>query len=272
MKSDFLGTLFLAEKMTELFKKPRTFFQDNFWKHCFMHRKNGLKIFRCSPFTRACVCRYFAGVRASPMRGKNPMRNRWNNIPVALPERARSKSPFIPHIWRERRAALRKPIPKLKPILYTTLLLKRRSTAVTSPGLRVKFSWAQSHECPLKYIFTCWYPAAYYRLHFKQFSTGKNTLNYCKYPSSSTKGTSVSISLLRNLLRRPSASTTKCVCLWGPWFVCYFCFNSIIHIQSKSFNSVGRNISALVGCIKKLRALYEVQLLEIYKIPQLNLI
>ena len=45
-----------------------------------------------------------------------------------------------------------------------------------------------------------------------------------------------------------------------------------IYIQSKSFNSVGRNISALVGCIKKLRALYEVQLLEIYKIPQLNLI
>ena len=43
-------------------------------------------------------------------------------------------------------------------------------------------------------------------------------------------------------------------------------------LQSKSFISVGRNISALVGCIKKLRALYEVQLLEIYKIPQLNLI
>ena len=30
----------------------------------------------------------------------------------------------------------------------------------------------------------------------------------------------------------------------------------------RSPNSVGRNISALVGCIKKLRALYEVQLLE----------
>ena len=43
-------------------------------------------------------------------------------------------------------------------------------------------------------------------------------------------------------------------------------------LQSEAFNSVGRNISALVGCIKKLRALYEVQLLEIYKIPQLNLI
>ena len=41
------------------------------------------------------------------------------------------------------------------------------------------------------------------------------------------------------------------------------------YIQSKSFNSVGRNISALVGCIKKLRALYEVQLLEIYKIPRM---
>ena len=37
-------------------------------------------------------------------------------------------------------------------------------------------------------------------------------------------------------------------------------------LQSKSFNSVGRNISALVGCIKKLRALYKVQLLETYKI------
>ena len=44
------------------------------------------------------------------------------------------------------------------------------------------------------------------------------------------------------------------------------------YVQSKSFNSVGRNISALVGCIKKLRALYEVQFLETYKIPQLNLI
>ena len=43
-------------------------------------------------------------------------------------------------------------------------------------------------------------------------------------------------------------------------------------LQSKSFNSVGQNISALVVCIKKLRALYEVQLLETYKIPQLNLI
>ena len=43
-------------------------------------------------------------------------------------------------------------------------------------------------------------------------------------------------------------------------------------LQSKSFNSVGRNISALVGCIKKLRAHYEVQLLETYKIPQFNLI
>ena len=46
----------------------------------------------------------------------------------------------------------------------------------------------------------------------------------------------------------------------------------LLYLQSKSFNSVGRNISALVGCIKKLRALYEVQLLEIYKIPQLNFI
>ena len=42
-------------------------------------------------------------------------------------------------------------------------------------------------------------------------------------------------------------------------------------LQSGPFNSVGRNISALVGCIKKLRALYEVQLLENYKIQLLNL-
>ena len=31
-----------------------------------------------------------------------------------------------------------------------------------------------------------------------------------------------------------------------------------------------RNISGLVGCIKKLSALYEVQLIESYKIPQLH--
>ena len=48
--------------------------------------------------------------------------------------------------------------------------------------------------------------------------------------------------------------------------------SSIRSIQSKSFNSVGRNISAQVGCIKKLRALYEVQLLETYKILRLNVI
>ena len=42
-------------------------------------------------------------------------------------------------------------------------------------------------------------------------------------------------------------------------------------LQSKSFNSVGRNISALVGCIKKLRALYEVQLLETFQIQQMDL-
>ena len=37
-------------------------------------------------------------------------------------------------------------------------------------------------------------------------------------------------------------------------------------LQSGLFIWVGRNISALVGCFKKLRALYEVQLLETYKI------
>ena len=40
-------------------------------------------------------------------------------------------------------------------------------------------------------------------------------------------------------------------------------------VQSGPFISVGRNISALVGCIKKLRALYEVQLLETFQIQQL---
>ena len=35
-------------------------------------------------------------------------------------------------------------------------------------------------------------------------------------------------------------------------------------VQSGPFNSAGRNISALVGCIKNLRPLYEVQLLETF--------
>ena len=39
-------------------------------------------------------------------------------------------------------------------------------------------------------------------------------------------------------------------------------FLSVRHVQSGLFIWVGPNISALVGCIKKLRALYEVQLLE----------
>ena len=42
-------------------------------------------------------------------------------------------------------------------------------------------------------------------------------------------------------------------------------------LQSKSFNSVGRNITALEGCIKKLRALYGVQLLKTFQIQQLDL-
>ena len=41
--------------------------------------------------------------------------------------------------------------------------------------------------------------------------------------------------------------------------------------QSGLFIWVGRNISALVGYIKKLRALYEVQLLETFHIQQLDL-
>ena len=45
----------------------------------------------------------------------------------------------------------------------------------------------------------------------------------------------------------------------------------MLYVQSKSFICVGPNISILVGCIKKLRGLYEVQLLETYQIPQLNL-
>ena len=41
-------------------------------------------------------------------------------------------------------------------------------------------------------------------------------------------------------------------------------------LQSGPFNWVGRNISALVGCIEKLMALYEVQLLETFQIQQFN--
>ena len=41
-------------------------------------------------------------------------------------------------------------------------------------------------------------------------------------------------------------------------------------IQSKSFICVYRNISALVGCIKKLMALYEVQLLKTFQIGRLD--
>ena len=40
----------------------------------------------------------------------------------------------------------------------------------------------------------------------------------------------------------------------------------ILLLQSKSFIWVGQHISVLVGCIKKLRALYEVQLLETFQI------
>ena len=46
----------------------------------------------------------------------------------------------------------------------------------------------------------------------------------------------------------------------------------MVVVQSGLFIWVGRNISALlVGCIKKLRALYEVQLLETFQIQQLDL-
>ena len=41
--------------------------------------------------------------------------------------------------------------------------------------------------------------------------------------------------------------------------------------QLNPFNLVGPNISALVGCIKQIRALYEVQLLETFQIQQLNI-
>ena len=41
--------------------------------------------------------------------------------------------------------------------------------------------------------------------------------------------------------------------------------------QSKPFIWVGRNISALVGYMKNLRPLYEVQLLETFQIQQLDL-
>ena len=47
--------------------------------------------------------------------------------------------------------------------------------------------------------------------------------------------------------------------------------SSVLLYSQNPFIWVSQNISALVGCIKKLRALYEVQLLETFKIPQLNL-
>ena len=45
----------------------------------------------------------------------------------------------------------------------------------------------------------------------------------------------------------------------------------LYYIQSGLFIWVSRNISVLVGCIKKLRALYEVQLLETFRIEQSDL-
>ena len=46
----------------------------------------------------------------------------------------------------------------------------------------------------------------------------------------------------------------------------------VVHVlQSGLFIWVGRNISALVSCIAKLRALYELQLLETFQIQQLDL-
>ena len=46
---------------------------------------------------------------------------------------------------------------------------------------------------------------------------------------------------------------------------------SLLLLQSGLFIWVCRNISTLVGCIKKLRALYEVQLLETFQIQPLDL-
>ena len=42
-------------------------------------------------------------------------------------------------------------------------------------------------------------------------------------------------------------------------------------LQSGPFISAAQDISALVGCIKKLMALYEVQLCETFQIQQLDL-
>ena len=50
------------------------------------------------------------------------------------------------------------------------------------------------------------------------------------------------------------------------------CKDSVVAIvQSGLFIWVGRNISALVGCTKKLRTLYKVQLLETFQIQQLDI-
>ena len=51
----------------------------------------------------------------------------------------------------------------------------------------------------------------------------------------------------------------------------FVCIITVHVLQSGPLISVGRNISALVGCFKKLRALYEVQFLETFQIQQLDL-
>ena len=47
--------------------------------------------------------------------------------------------------------------------------------------------------------------------------------------------------------------------------------SSTKRLQSGPFISTAQDISALVGCIKKLMALYEVQLCETFQIQQLDL-
>ena len=62
------------------------------------------------------------------------------------------------------------------------------------------------------------------------------------------------------LQRRLGPSTKPCLnhCKWQ-------CYSPNFLIESV------KNISALVGCIQKLRALYKVQLLETFQIQKLNL-
>ena len=74
------------------------------------------------------------------------------------------------------------------------------------------------------------------------------------------------INTSQNQLRQPLFFHTKTD------FIVYLVgINYSTLVQSNPFIWVGRHISAMVGCIKNLRPLYEVQLLETFQIQQLDL-